>query len=190
MPARGTRPSTPDRHAHAIMDALRRTVRALRQSARRTETTLGISAAQLFVLHEIAGGGGESINALAERTLTDQSSVSLVVTRLEQRGLVARRDSRDDRRRTGVVVTAAGRRLLARAPEVTQVRLLGALVRMSAVERTTLARLLAALVDAIEETDAVPPMFFEDDVRRMTDARPRRRRGTSSRRRSAGPRRR
>lgn len=154
------------------MDGLRRIVRALRQSARLTEARLGISAAQLFVLHEVAAAGAESINALAERTLTDQSSVSLVVTRLERRGLVARRDDPGDRRRTAVAVTAAGRRLLARAPEVTQLRLLGALARMPAADRTTLARLLSALVGAVEETDAVPPMFFEDGVQRMLARRP------------------
>jgi DNA-binding MarR family transcriptional regulator len=164
------------------MDALRRIVRALRRSARLTEASLGISAAQLFVLHEVAAAGIESINALAERTLTDQSSVSLVVTRLEQRGLVARRDSPHDRRRTGVVVTAAGRRLLDRAPEVTQVRLLGGLARMTTTERTTLARLLASLVGAIEETDVVPPMFFEDELRRIAGARPRARAARSRRR--------
>src|SRR5690242_4975816 len=112
-----SRARRPDRDARAIMDALRRIVRALRQSARLTEARLGISAAQLFVLHEVATAGAESINALAERTLTDQSSVSLVVTRLERRGLVVRRDAPDDRRRTAVAATAAGRRLLGHAPE-------------------------------------------------------------------------
>jgi DNA-binding MarR family transcriptional regulator len=167
------------------MDGLRRIVRALRQSARLTEARLGISAAQLFVLHEVAAAGAESINALAERTLTDQSSVSLVVTRLERRGLVARRDDPGDRRRTAVAITAAGRRLLARAPEVTQLRLLGALERMPAPDRTTLARLLSSLVGAVEEIDAVPPMFFEDGVQRTLARRPgtRRRVGGRARRR-------
>ena len=34
---------------------------------------------------------------------------------------------------------------------------------MSATDRRTLARLLPALVEAVEQTDAVPPMFFEPD---------------------------
>src|SRR5258706_15363715 len=87
-----------ERDGRAIMDALR-------QSARLTETSLGISAAQLFVLHQLADEAGLSINALAERTLTDQSSVSLVVGRLAERGLVARRSAPEDRRRTTVART-------------------------------------------------------------------------------------
>jgi hypothetical protein len=47
--------TAPDREGRVIMDALRRVVRALRHSARLTETSLGISAAQLFVLHWPAG---------------------------------------------------------------------------------------------------------------------------------------
>lgn len=157
-----------DRDGRTIMDALRRIVRALRHSARMTETSLGISAAQLFVLHQLADEDGLSIGTLAERTLTDQSSVSLVVGRLAERGLVARRDGADDRRRTVVGLTAAGRRLLRRAPEATQLRLLAGLRRMSAGDRKTLAELLATLVAAVEKSDAVPPMFFEDDVAAAT----------------------
>jgi DNA-binding MarR family transcriptional regulator len=142
------------------MDALRRIMRALRRSGRLAESRLGISAAQLFVLHEVSAGEA-SITELAARTLTHQSSVSLVVTRLERAGLVARRPDGRDRRRTRVVLTAAGRRRLARAPEVLQVRLLASLARLTPSERSTLARALEKLVDAVEKTHAVPPMFFE-----------------------------
>ena len=163
-----------DRDGRAIMDALRRIVRALRHSARMTETRLGISAAQLFVLHHLADVDRLSIGTLAERTLTDQSSVSVVVSRLAERGLVARRASADDRRRTAVVLTAAGRHLLDRAPEATQVRLVAGLARMSATDRKSLARLLAMMVAAVEKSDVVPPMFFEDEVAAATRARRRR----------------
>ena len=98
------------------MEGLRRIVRSLRHSARLTERRLGISAAQLFVLHEVAANERCSINELAERTLTDQSSVSLVVTRLERAGYVERHVSPSDGRRTEVVLTRAGRRLPGRAP--------------------------------------------------------------------------
>jgi DNA-binding MarR family transcriptional regulator len=143
------------------MDALRRIMRALRRSGRLAESRLGISAAQLFVLHEVAATGEASINELAARTLTHQSSVSLVVTRLERAGLVVRRRHGRDRRRTRVVLTPAGRRRLARAPEVLQVRLLASLARLTPPERSTLARALEKLVDAVEKTHAVPPMFLE-----------------------------
>ena len=61
-----------------IMDALRRVVRALRVSARTAERRFGISGAQLFVLERLAEASAPSVDDLAKRTLTHQSSVSLV----------------------------------------------------------------------------------------------------------------
>src|ERR1019366_5949434 len=66
----------------SVMDALRRVVRDLRLSARDAERSAGISGAQLFVLQSLAEEPASSLNVLADRTLTDQSSVSVVVNRL------------------------------------------------------------------------------------------------------------
>src|ERR1041384_4256440 len=82
-----------------ILDSIRRLVRLLRLADRAAQNELGLSGAQLFVLQELGKTPSLSLNELAERTRTDQSSVSVVVTRLVAAGLVARdRDSRDARR--------------------------------------------------------------------------------------------
>ncbi|MBK7976957.1 MAG: winged helix-turn-helix transcriptional regulator [Deltaproteobacteria bacterium] len=144
------------------MDALRRIVRSLRQSARAAEDRLGISAAQLFVLHEVGRGSKLSINELAERTLTDQSSVSVVVKRLAEKRLVERQPSAEDARRTEVMLTARGRALLRNAPEATQVELIAGLDRLAPADRASLARLLTELVAGLETASSAAPMFFED----------------------------
>src|SRR4051794_8130303 len=66
----------------AIMDAIRRIVRVLRVSSRAAEKQVGLSGAQLFVLHKLADTPALSLNELADRTRTHQSSVSVVVQRL------------------------------------------------------------------------------------------------------------
>src|SRR4051812_20947428 len=58
------------------MDAVRAIVRALRINTRAIELKIGISLAQLFVLQQVAERPAESLNDLAERTATHQSSVS------------------------------------------------------------------------------------------------------------------
>jgi DNA-binding MarR family transcriptional regulator len=145
------------------MDALRRIVRALRISARAAEGRLGISGAQLFVLHQLADRDASSIDELAARTLTHQSSVSVVVSRLAARGLVVRRTVADDARRTGIALTATGRALLRSAPEAGQARLITGLQRLSPEQRRALAFDLTALVRALEVSDETPAMFFEDE---------------------------
>jgi DNA-binding MarR family transcriptional regulator len=69
-----------------VLDSLRRIVQVLRESSRRAERQLGISGAQLFVLEKLAEAPSQSLNELAERTHTHQSSVSTVVARLVKRG--------------------------------------------------------------------------------------------------------
>ena len=145
-----------------VLDALRRIVRQLRLSARDAERSAGISGAQLFVLQALASESASSLNDLAERTLTDQSSVSVVVRRLADRKLVARRASRDDARRVELSLTPAGQRMLARCPEPTQARLLAALRRLAPTELASLTRGLEALVREMGIEDAEPRMFFEE----------------------------
>jgi DNA-binding MarR family transcriptional regulator len=152
-----------------ILDALRRIVRDLRLGSREAERDAGLSGAQLFVLQALAGGRAASLNELAERTHTDQSSVSVVVRRLADRKLVARKPSRLDARRIELSVTRAGQRMLARCPEPMQARLLGAIGRLEGTERDALTRGLAALVREMGIEAAAPQMFFEEPQKGTAD---------------------
>ncbi len=146
-----------------ILNALRRIVRELRRSSSHSERGGGASAAQLFVLQILAEEPGASINDLAERTNTDQSSVSVVVQRLALARLIVRRVAPADRRRVELRLTPAGKRLIAKRPEPAQVRLFAAVARLTPAELRALNRGLAALVREMRITDAPPSMFFEDD---------------------------
>jgi DNA-binding MarR family transcriptional regulator len=152
----------------SVMDAIRRVVRMLRVSARASERLVGISGAQLFVLQQLADAGPCSIGELAEHTLTHQSSVSVVVSRLIERGLVSRRASETDGRRVQVALTPAGRTLLRRAPPMAQAHLIAGLRRMSAAQRGALAQGLSALVREIGADTQSPALFFEDEAPRRS----------------------
>jgi DNA-binding MarR family transcriptional regulator len=148
------------------LDALRRIVRDLRLGGRDAERTAGVSGAQLFVLQTLASGGVSSLNDLAARTLTDPSSVSVVVRRLVEQKLVARKVSKDDARRVELRLTVAGKKRLALCPEPTQTRLLASLTRMSRGDLSALTAGLAALMQEmggeVGGDGAEPPMFFEE----------------------------
>jgi MarR family transcriptional regulator, lower aerobic nicotinate degradation pathway regulator len=146
----------------AVMDSLRRIVRGLRLSARDAERSAGISGAQLFVLQTLAQDRASSLNDLADRTLTDQSSVSVVVKRLADRKLVARKAAAEDGRRIELSLTAAGRRLLSRCPEPTQARLVTSLRRLDPQELAGLRAGLVALVREMDLADSAARMLFDD----------------------------
>lgn len=147
----------------AAVDALRRILRVLRTAATETQATLGISAAQLFVLSQLTGADGLSINELAARTLTDRSSVAAVVDRLVGRGLAERSASPRDRRRAEVRITPAGRELLASAPTAPTALLVSGLARLSDAELHALTASLHQLVGAMHLEATPASMFFEEE---------------------------
>jgi DNA-binding MarR family transcriptional regulator len=85
---------------------------ALSQSARAVEERTGLTNAQLFLLTQLVQHGPLSVNELAARVKTGQSTVSIVAGRLERAGLVERTRSETDRRRVMLRASRAGQRLL------------------------------------------------------------------------------
>lgn len=166
------RPQAPgSNHAEpavVALDALRRIVRALGISARTAERSAGVTGAQLFVLQQLREAPAHSLNDLADRTFTHQSTVSVVVDRLVSRGLVARTRSETDARQVELSLTAAGRTALRRAPPPAQLRLIAALRALPASECRRLARTLGSVVRQMKVTGGPPGMFFQDATNTLT----------------------
>jgi DNA-binding MarR family transcriptional regulator len=135
----------------------------IRVASRRSERAVGLSAAQLFILEKLADSKAVSLNELARRTATHQSSASVVVTKLVDGGLVERIRSRRDRRKHELSLTARGRALLRRAPEAAQKQLMAALRKMRPTQVKQLATLLGQFVEELDFGDR------REDRRRMFD---------------------
>jgi MarR family transcriptional regulator, lower aerobic nicotinate degradation pathway regulator len=155
-----------DSSSQDVLDALRRIVQALRESSRRAEQQLGISGAQLFVLEKLADAPSQSLNDLAARTFTHQSSVSTVVARLVEQGFVSRQRSSGDSRKLELVLTGRGRRLAARTTGAAQARLIAAIQQIPAESRAQLSALLQRIVGGMNTPARQPRMFFDDTRKR------------------------
>lgn len=154
-------PANDSAHAIRAMDGLRRLVRALRAASAAAERAHGVSTAQLFALRQIALGPGQSLRDLAARTLTAQSSVSEVVARLCEHGLVARRTSSRDRRSVELHVTDDGWTVLRQSPDTIQERLISAFDTLSPEQQAVLASGLEAWLAASGLHGVPATMFFE-----------------------------
>ncbi|HUJ58195.1 MAG TPA: MarR family transcriptional regulator [Kofleriaceae bacterium] len=153
------------------MIALRRIVRFLRLADREAEASAGLSAAQLYVLRSLADAPAQSLGELAERTLTDQSSVSTVVAKLAARRLVTRIATADDRRRISIRLTAAGQQVANATRRLPQTRIADAVRAMPLRRRGELVRSLDGLVAAIGADRLPARMLFEDEPRRSSRSR-------------------
>lgn len=159
---RGARTDAHRKEVTAVVDGLRRIVRALHHSHRVAEQKFELSAAQLLVLQRLAEVPSLSVNELANRTFTHQSTVSVVVTRLVGRGLVRRSRADDDARRAELVLTGAGRVLLQRAMSSALAQLIDALDAMPTSRLRLIGGCLDGVVDALGVRAEPPGMFFEE----------------------------
>jgi DNA-binding MarR family transcriptional regulator len=102
------------------INALRRMIRGLRSKAETIERGLKVSAAQLFVLSELAQMPDQSVKDLAAVTMTTHSTVSQVVGQLIAKGLVTRTPDPSDGRRSVLRLTRQGATLVKKAPRAIQ----------------------------------------------------------------------
>jgi len=121
------------------LNALRRMVRGLRSAAEAIERDVRISAAQLFVLSELAQVPDQSVKDLAAVTMTTHSTVSQVVSQLIAKGLVTRTADASDGRRAVLRLTRHGTNLLRNAPRAIQEDLIAGFGTLRPSERRSLA---------------------------------------------------
>jgi DNA-binding MarR family transcriptional regulator len=155
--------TTPPPEARRILDAIRRLVRSLRLYSSKVEARLGLSAAQIFVLRELDEAAPMSLKELARRTMTDVSSVSVVVDRLAQKGLVLRERSKVDGRRLDLCLSNQGNVLLREEPAAVQHRLIHAAAGLRGPQRKALAKGLEDLLAAAGMAHEEPAMLFEPE---------------------------
>ena len=116
--------------------------------------------AQLFVLQRLKEENGLSINELAARTYTHQSSVSVVVQKLKDRKLVSSKPSEADARKMVISLTTEGKKLLQRAPNATQDLFIEAFHSMPLQKQAQFAQLMSEYTSS-EMFGTMPPMLFE-----------------------------
>ncbi|MFP5246334.1 MAG: MarR family winged helix-turn-helix transcriptional regulator [Thermoanaerobaculia bacterium] len=148
-----------------ILNSIRLLVRALRLFDREAQSKHGISAAQAYVLHTLNEEDGLSLNELADRTATDQSSASVVVQRLVDAGLVSRTARKEDRRHVELRLTAKGRNVIRKSPPPAQQKMLAAAESMSPRDRKAFADMLEDFIAMMGVRGRKAPMLFEDDVK-------------------------
>lgn len=150
--------------SRSVMECIRKIVHALHVGSRASQKHMGLSGAQLFVLQTLATGESMSVNELAARTHTHQSSVSVVVSRLIEAKLVRRSVSSTDARRAEVTVTAGGRKLLRKTFITPQERLLWALNQLDPARLRMFRELLEEVLHTSALSEERAPMFFEQSI--------------------------
>lgn len=141
-----------------VLTALRRLIRATDLDSKRLARKTHLSTSQLLVLGLLAEGPAQSVGSIADKVGLAQATVTSMVDRLEERGLVTRKRSDADRRQVNVMLTDAGRQLQNQAPTALQTRFLGNFSTLRQWEKLAILSSLQRIADLMEaeHLDASP----------------------------------
>lgn len=160
-----------DELEESILRSLRKVSRAIDLHSRRLVATVHLTGPQLVCLRQLRDGEAMTPSALAQAVSLSNATITGILTRLEQRGLVTRAKSESDRRRVLVALTERGRVLVERAPSPLQERFTSALHGLPMANRTIIDVVLKQIVDMMDAgaLDASPvlatgPILAEPEV--------------------------
>lgn len=118
----------------------------------RTPCRQPVAVAEAHALLELSREPGLSQNGLAAHLRLEKSSVSRIVTALEQRGWVARRRNAKDTRIVEVRLTGDGREFAATLAASRRAKFERIFAAIPAAERVTVLASLDTLLEVIRET--------------------------------------
>jgi len=136
--------------ADQIIAALRRIIHTMDVYSRFLATRYGLTVPQLTALRTLSARQEMSIGGLTRAVHLSQPTVTGILDRLEDRGLVARHRSPEDRRRVEVRLTPAGQEVLAQAPPLFQDGFATKLKGLEEWERSLILSALQRLVLMME----------------------------------------
>ena len=152
-----------------VIAALRRVIRAVDLHSRTLAASHGLTGPQALVLKALQAGR-LTAGALATSISLSQGTVTDILKRLEQRGLIERIRDTQDRRRVLVEATGAGLEVLRKSPPLLQERFAQRFNNLQDWEQNQLLSSLqriAAMMDA-EDIDAAP-VLSSGSVRATVD---------------------
>ena len=147
-----------------IIDNLRRVFQVVNEQSKKAEHTTGLTGPQLWAIKTIAQDAPLMVSELARRMHLHPATVVGILDRLEAHGLVTRIRSTIDRRVVRVQLTAQGRALVRKAPEVAQGLLVTGLELLTTKELKNIAGGLDQLVEILGAQGMPPRLILSSEV--------------------------
>jgi DNA-binding MarR family transcriptional regulator len=153
-----------DNRSNEALIALRRILRVTEMNARELARMSELTASQLLVLRYLETNGASLPSAIARSIDLKQATVTVLVNKLEETGLVTRRRDTEDRRRVWIELTPAGTAALKKSPDLLQTRFERGFEDLEEWEQSMIVATLeriASLLDA-GEIEAAPVLDVGD----------------------------
>ena len=141
------------KHTKEIIYSIRRLMQAGELYTKELNKIYNVSSAQLNCLLALHENGPLPPSQIAKYIMVNSSTVTGIIDRLEQKGLVKRLRISHDRRVITVELTRAGTALAENAPPPVQQRIIDGLNNISEKEIKQIAKTLARLTNMLDVQD-------------------------------------
>lgn len=154
-PSRGLRAGDA---SHDVLVALRRIIRAVDLQSKRVSKASGLTTPQVLILRAIRELGEVTSGRISDEVSLSQATVTTILDRLEQRGLIERYRSNNDRRIVHGRLTKAGRQALKNAPALLHERFIAMFSALDASEQQRTIETLESVAEMLggSDLDAAP----------------------------------
>ncbi len=146
------------------MMSLRRIIKSLQDYSQKVSSHFGITGPQLWVLKTIYQNGNLSLGELSKRMYVNPSTITGVVDRLEKKKYVLRTRNEKDRRVVKVQLTSKGNRLVRRAPNPIQGKMIYGLRKLKKDELFSIYKSVEKLVELMEAQDVKVTFLFDQEA--------------------------
>ena len=162
-----THPDSKHAPSELALISLRRILKVVDANSRSLARDTSLTPSQLVVLKELSQRGNAQPSELARAAGLKQATISILLDKLQARGLILRTRGDADRRTVFVQITPEGRGMLASAPDLLQAEFGARFAQMPEWEQAYINAALVRLVSLLgaTEIDASPVL----DVGSVTD---------------------
>jgi DNA-binding MarR family transcriptional regulator len=153
--------------SEAALIALRQILRATEINSRALAKQSGLSPSQLILLQVLSQSETETPGSLSKHLSLGQATITTLLDKLAELGMIARRKDETDRRRVLIEILDAGKRVVDETPGSLQMRFEARFSKLEEWEQSFLVAAverIALMLDA-EDIDASPVL----DVGRITN---------------------
>jgi len=146
-----------------IMQSLRRIFKSIQDYSQEVSNKFGITGPQLWVLKIISGNENLSLGELSKRMYLHPSSITGLVDRLEKKGYVLRDRGQEDRRVIKVQLTSEGKKLVGKAPNPIQGKMIYGLRELRKGKLNLIYNSIQELVEIMEAQSLKVTFFFDQE---------------------------
>lgn len=146
-----------------VMRSLRRIIKSIKDYSYEVSRKFGVTGPELWVLKTISTNGSVSPGHLSKKMYLHPSTITGVVDRLEKKFYVLRDRGQEDRRAVRVHLTAKGKKLVRKAPNPIQGKMIFGLRKLKREELNSIYDALKKLVGIVEAQNVKVTFIFDQE---------------------------